>query len=337
MQYTISDIAQQCNVSKATVSRIINNKGSGFSEATKHLVLRKMEELNYRPNAVARSFSVSSTKLIGMIIPDLRNPVQTELVRGVEECVSERGYRLILVQSRHNKELEQKMLISMVDQRVDGVILCSGSENTEFLHDYRRYHMPVSLIGRSFDQSVSDASITGDNRRGAILAMEHFFDRGHHEIALIDGRIQGSGPRQRMLGYKEALQSQGIPFRDELVQNTNYSYDDGFQMIEHLLSCNQKFTAVLTGGDIIAAGALAALRQHNLRVPEDVEVIGFDDLEISRISSPSVSTLRKPHYSMARMATKMLIDIIEGCPSDISHLIVQPELILRESTRRDNG
>ncbi|MFI3249805.1 MAG: LacI family DNA-binding transcriptional regulator [Eubacteriales bacterium] len=333
MKYTISDIAQMCGVSKATVSRIINNKDAGFSQETKRLVLDKIEQLGYRPNVLARSISVSSSCMIGMIVPELRNPVQIELVCGVEDFLREHNYSLILAQSKHQLSKERELLISMVDKRADGVILCSGNENTEFLQEYRRYHMPISLIGRTFDKGVSDASIGGDNKAGIMTAMNHLVDKGHTAIALLDGRIESSGAQQRLEGYRQVLLERGIPFDSGLVDNSDYSYQAGCDMINRLQEKNRRFTAVLTGGDIIAVGVLSALRAHEIKVPDEVEVIGFDDLEISRIHSPTISTLRKPHYSMATMATQMLLEVIDGNPPDISHLSVVPELVLRETTR----
>lgn len=333
MKYTIADIAKICGVSKATVSRIINNKDTGFSQETRTMVLQKMEELGYRPNVLARSISVSSSHLIGMIIPSLENPVQNELLRGAEEYLSQNGYSLILAQSKGEPKQEQEHLLAMVDKRVDGVILCSGDSNAEFLSYYRRYHMPISLIGRTFDREVSDVSITGDNKMGAMMAMRHFFDQGHRHIALLDGKAKGSGTQQRLQGYQEALDSQSIPFVEGLVYNGDYSYQQGFDMTSRLIASGQRFTAILTGGDIIAVGVLAALKEKGLRVPQDVEVIGFDDLELSRIYSPTISTLRKPHYAMASAAAKMLVEVIQGQPEPLCHMTVSPELVLRETTR----
>ena len=333
MKYTISDIANMCGVSKATVSRVLNNKDTGFSETTRKIVLDKIQELGYRPSTLSKNILSTDTKIIGMIVPDLKNLIQTDLVRGVEDYLSPLGYNLIIAQTGSDPQKEQELLTSLVQKGVDGIILCSGISNKQFLEYYKKYNMPISLIGRTFDKHVSDASITGDNETGAIQAMEHFIQNGNKNIALIDCTINNSSAQQRLTGYKTALKRHNIAFNMDLVLHKSYSVADGHDMVCSLIEKGQHFSAVLAGGDLLAIGALSALKQYGLNVPDDVEIIGFDDIEIASIYDPKISSVKKPHYSMASMAAKMLIEKINGELGDICHLSVKPDLILRETTK----
>jgi len=333
-KYSISDIAQICGVSKATVSRVINDKSDGVGENTKQRIQKVIKELNYRPNNLARSVTTSRSGIIGLIIPDVANLLYPTMIRGVSDFLTLHDYSMILCNSDNDPKKECAHLLSMVDKRVDGVILCSGISNEEFLAEYKEYNIPLVSIGRIFDNYLSEASIGGNNVKGALLAVRQLILTGNVRIAYIDGNSGVSGTSQRHDGYKKGLREAKIEYEDELVKFGEFSIDYGTGIVKEMLENGTKFTAIMTGSDLIAIGAIKALQEAGIKVPEDVEVIGFDDIELSRIFEPQLSTISKPHYDMATEATRMLLSIIEGTMGEMRHLTVEPKIVLRKTTKK---
>lgn len=334
-RYSIADIAKIAGVSKATVSRVINNKSEGVGLETKEKILDIIHQLNYRPNSLARSVAISRSKMIGLIIPDISNLFYPAIVRGVSDYIQQYDYSLLLYNSDSNAELERKQLLSMVDKRVDGVILCSGVSNEAFLKEYRRYGVPLVLIGRIFDSYLSDGSITGDNEKGLRMSTQYIIGHGNRKILYLEGNLATSGAMQRMAGYRRALEAAGIPYDEKLVYSGEFSIQYGYQAVQRAREAGVKFDAVVSGSDLIAIGAVKALREAGLRVWQDVEVIGFDNIELSKIFTPGLSTVSKPHYAMATEASRILLSCVEKEPVPLKHLIVETELVLRETTRPD--
>lgn len=333
LSYTISDIARRAGVSKATVSRVINDKPGGVSEATKQRILKLIDEMEYRPNSLARSVAIARSYTIGVVIPDIANHFFNVVLRGIDDYLSAHGYAMLLCNSDNDPQKEQKHLMSFVDKRVDGVILCSGVSNEEFLRSYRRFGTPLVLIGRAFDNFFSDAGVTGDNISGAADAVEHLVKSGNRRLLYLDGNPKTSGTIQRLAGYRKALSAAGIEFDPSLVFQGEFSIEYGHRSVLKALDSGISFDAVFSGSDLAAIGAIKALFERKLRVPEDIEVIGFDDIEFASIFEPPLSTVRKPHYDMASEAARMLIGIIDGDLSFKRHSVFASHLVLRKTTR----
>ena len=224
--------------------------------------------------------------------------------------------------------------MAFVDRRVDGVILCSGYSNKAFLERYRKYNVPLVLLGRSFDSSVSDASITGDNVKGAKKAASYLIRGGNKRIVYVEGKTEISGSKQRLAGYKEALEEHGIPFDEELLLSGDYSIEFGRQAAESLLERKVNFDAVMTGSDLIAIGLVSGFLDAGIRIPEDIEVMGFDNIELAEVFRPALSTVSKPHYKMAQYLAEQMIKIIEGEETEMTHMVVEPVLKLRQTTKK---
>lgn len=332
--YSISEIAKLCGVSKATVSRVINNSPCGVGDETKRKVKQVIEELNYRPNALARGVAVSRSHMIGVVVPDVSNFFYPKVIRGISDYLEKKDYSLIVCNSDYDPEKEAEHLMSLVDKRVDGVILCSGISNKTFLEEYQKYNVPLVLLGRTFDSSVSEASITGDNVRGARRAASYLIRGGNKRIAYIEGNPQTSGSRQRLIGYREAMEENSIPIDEDLIIAGAYSIEFGKEKINSLLERNISFDAVMTGSDLIAIGAISALLDAGVKIPEEVEVIGFDNIELAEVFRPALSTVSKPHYEMAQFLAEQIIKVIEGEKTGLSHMVVEPTLKLRQTTKK---
>lgn len=331
--YSITEIAQICGVSKATVSRVINNVAQGVGPETREKVLRTIRELNYRPNALARSVATSKSGTIGLIIPDISNFFYPKIVRGVTDYMDSCGYSVIVANSDYDPQREAQQLLRLVDRRVDGILLCSGVSNKEFLMDFRKHNIPLALLGRNFDSSCSDASINGDNIRGAYKSVSHLLKSGNRRVVYVEGNPDIAGSQQRLQGYCQAHMEFGVEVRQEHIISGEYSIAFGQETAKKLLSSKMPFDAIVTGSDLIAIGILTELNKAGVRVPEDVEIIGFDNIELTTFVTPMLSTISKPHYQMAQHISEQLIRIIQGETIPLPHTVVEPELILRETTR----
>ena len=333
-KHSISEIARICGVSKATVSRVINNLPQGVGPETREKVLRTIRELNYRPNALARSVATSKSGTVGLIIPDVSNFFFPTIIRGVTDYMDSCGYSVIVANSDYDPDREAQQLLRLVDRRVDGILLCSGVSNKDFLEEFRSHNIPLGLLGRNFDNSCSDVSIIGDNVRGAYKSAAHLIRGGSRRVVYVEGNPHVAGSKQRLQGYIQAHKEFGLPVREEFILNGEYSIAFGEEAAEKLLNSGLEFDAIMTGSDLVAIGIVSRLMKRGVRVPEDVEVIGFDNIELTTVVSPMLSTVSKPHYEMAQHISEQLIRIIQGETIPLPHTVVEPELILRETTRK---
>lgn len=331
--HSIAEIAQICGVSKATVSRVINNISQGVGPETREKVLKTIRELNYRPNALARSVATSKSGTIGLIIPDVSNFFYPKIIRGVTDYMDSCGYSVIVANSDYDPEREAQQLLRLVDRRVDGILLCSGVSNKDFLCDFRKHNIPLALLGRNFDNSCSDASIIGNNVRGAYKSASYLLKNGSRRVVYVEGNPHIAGSKQRLQGYYQAHQEFGIAVREEFIISGEYSIAFGQEIARKLLDSGMEFDAIMTGSDLIAIGLLSELKRAGVRVPEDVQLIGFDNIELTSMVTPALSTISKPHYQMAQHISEQLIRIIQGETIPLPHTVVEPELILRETTR----
>ncbi len=333
--YSIAEIAQICGVSKATVSRVINNIPQGVGPETRERVLQTIRELNYRPNALARSVATSKSGTIGLVIPDVSNFFYPKIIRGVTDYMDRCGYSVIVGNSDYDPDREAQHLLRFIDRRVDGILLCSGVSNIQFLTDFRKYHIPLALLGRNPDHSVSDASITGDNIRGAYKSTSYLLQTGSRRVVYVEGNPNIAGSRQRLAGYRQAHAEFGLPVQEEFLISGEYSIEFGKKTVQRLLAGGTEFDAIVTGSDLIAIGVVSQLMKSGIRVPEDVQVIGYDNIELTTVITPALSTVSKPHYAMAQHISEQLIRVIQGETLLLPHTVIEPTLVLRETTRKD--
>lgn len=330
---SIAEIARICGVSKATVSRVINNKPTGVSDQTRRRVMETVRAVKYRPNELARSVARSRSNMVGVIIPDVSNLFYPEILRGITDCMDRLDYAVLVGSSHYDAEGEAQQLLRMIDKRVDGIILCSGVTNRDFLSGFRRYGVPLALLGRTFDSAFSDVSITGDNVRGGHKSASYLIRGGNRRIVYVEGNPHVSGSQERLEGYRKAHEEAGLPVDESLILSGDYSIDYGRQAADHLLDSGARFDAVMTGSDLVAIGLASRLIQRGVRIPEDVELIGFDNISLSGVFTPPLSTVSKPHYRMARHLAEQLMRVIGGETVDFPHTTVEPTLVLRATTR----
>lgn len=329
---TIYEVARAAGVSTATVSRALNGSAQ-VAERTRHRITEAITALGYEPNHVARSLVLKATHTIAVLLPDITNPFFPALVKGVQLAADEQGYAVLLAHTGGDPAKEESYFQVLRGQQVDGVLLVGLVSAPESLRGLVGRGLPVVTLDRPVDLPGS-ATVRVDHKAGGRLATAHLLELGHHRIAHIAGPKGLTVSQQRRDGYRRALSTHGVAFDEGLVSEGDFSEDGGYRAIEELLRNRGRFTALFAANDLTAIGAMTALREHDLQVPDDVSVVGFDDIHLASYTSPKLTTIRQPIYDMGRAAAMLLIDARRKKISLRDQTtIFDGQLVVRESTR----
>ncbi|ABY95668.1 MULTISPECIES: LacI family DNA-binding transcriptional regulator [Thermoanaerobacter] len=331
MAVTIKDIAKLANVSITTVSRVINNKTEGVSEETRNRILQLVKELGYQPNAIARGLVTKKTKTVGLIIPDISNPFFPDIARGVEDSAHIYGYNVFLCNTDDNLEKESEYINALKEKYVDGIIFTSSSiPKHEHITDLIKSGIPVVIMDRRID-SEDIYGVFLDNYEGGYIATKYLIDLGHKRIGCITGPLYISNAIERLEGYKRALVDNEIEVDNRLIFEGDYKINSGIIGAEKLLE--HEVTAIFASNDLMAYGAYKAIRSYGYKIPDDISVVGFDDIQLSQILEPQLTTIRQPAYDMGLAAARMLIKLVEGKKLKKKIINFRPQLIIRQSTK----
>ena len=332
MSTTMKDIAREAGVSINTVSRALNGKPD-VNEDTKKGILEIADRLNYVPNFLAKGLVTKNTRTIGVIVSDNANPFFARMIKGIEDYARSRGYNIILCNTDERYEKEEEAVRLLREKRVDGLLITltpAQKERTDIL-ELKRTGVPFVLLNRHMDDIITDYVIN-DNVYGAYLAVSHLAKLGHKRIGYISGPSQISSVRERLEGYKKALFENNIKFDNSLVKESNLKMEDGYKLMKEFLELENRPTAVFTYSDLLAIGALKALKEAKLEVPKDIALVGYDDIEFSSLLEVPLTTVHQPRYRIGEEGAKILIDRIEGKDSeDLHQIVLKPELVIRES------
>lgn len=325
----IYDVAQAAGVSISTVSHVLNETRF-VSEETKAKVLDAIERLDYHPSSLARALVRQETQTIGLIVPDNINPFFAELARGIENYGFGAGYNVLLCNSDRNPSKEIAYLDMLLSKRVDGVIYMTNDNSQERLHRLQERNIPVVVFDREYDGL--DAILI-DNLQGGIDATTHLLQLGHEQIACIGGPSSRFRTIGRVRGYETTLADAGIPSRPELMTTGDWTYQSGWEAMRTLMQLPQPPTAVFACNDTMAIGALAFLHEANLSVPEEVSIVGFDNILLSAFTSPPLTTMATPIVELGQQLCQMLIERIQNQSlTTPQRTIVQSKLLVRRST-----
>jgi len=332
---TIKDVAKKAGVSPSTVSRALSGNGP-VKESTRKKVLDAVKLLDYRPNFLAQGLKEGKTKTIGLIIPNIRNPIYPAVARGVEDAAKKFGYTVILCNTDEDVDIEKEYIQKLQKRWVDGIIIAPASNENEHIVKLQNENFPIVVIVRNVD-FLSNAVII-DNYRAAYDAVSYLIRTGHRRIAIVKGNQQLALYRERFRGYKQALLDAGIPVVEELIAGDDSDSVqwtlDGYNAINCLFSQNIEFDAVFATTDLRAIGAIRAIKDHGYKVPEDISVIGFDNLEFSSLIDPPLSTVSQPLYDIGMRAVNKLIPLIDNkTVTEPTIEIMLSELIIRKSTK----
>lgn len=326
---TIKDVAYQVGVSPTTVSHVINETRF-VSEELRTKVYQAINELDYQPNAIARSLRRKKTQNIGMIIPDVAYPFLAEVAKGVEDVGFEFGYNVILCDSNGDLKRESAYIDLLREKQVDGIILVAAGESSRHVETLIKQGMPVISMDRELPGLEVD-SVLADNLQGGYQATEYLIKLGHRRIGCITGPLDLSISSQRISGYRQALKRYDIPLCDELVVISDFRYQGGYRAMRQLLILDEPPTAIFACNDIMGVGAICAAKDKGLGVPEDIAVIGFDDIALASFISPRLTTVSQPKHEMGAIAVKLLVERIKEKSQSFTKVILPVHLVVRES------
>jgi DNA-binding LacI/PurR family transcriptional regulator len=324
---TVYTVAKHAGVSIATVSRALAGSRK-VTPQTRERVMQAVEDLNFEPNPSARRLAYKKTETIALVFPDISGPFYSTVIRGVEQEAGRHNFN-VLIYGTHGKEGSGRYLRTLTS-KVDGLIIMARSIDEDTLWSLERQGVPFVLLGHSNGQ-LQCSTIAVDNEAGAYKAAAHLLGHGHQRIAIITGPEDSPDNRGRLQGYKKALLDAGISIQQSMVVPGNFEYEGGQIAIHQLLESNQRPSAVLAANDEMAIGAIDAARQRSLRLPEDLAVIGFDDIQMSALTHPSLTTVRQPMQRLGETAVTLLFDRLQNSSGQPRHDVLETRLVLRQS------
>lgn len=334
MKVTLELIARTANVSKATVSRVLNHTAAGVGEETRKRVQKVIDQLEYQPDLLARGISISKTKTIGLIVPDITNPFFAEVAQHVDREAHKRGYALLISLSDGSTEKEQECMVCLITKHVDGVILASQMPDVTQNHfRFQKYHIPCILIDRKMPQLENTGGVFVDNEYAFFEATEYLIQNRHRDIALIAGPASIATTKERIEGYRYAHHCHAIPCKKELITYGEFTMQTGRDAVYRFHEQNIHFSAVLAGNDTIAIGAISALKELDKKIPEEVEVIGYDNIEMGALIDPPLSTIEQPIQELSCHAVEMLETLIQKKALPQANLRLESKMIHRKTTQ----
>lgn len=326
---TIGIVAREAGVSPSTVSRILNGTAV-VSEAKKKAVEDAVAKLGFVPNPMARGLAGGRSFSIGVITQSIDSPFYGAALRGIEDQLDPAGYRPLFVSGHWRADVEARCIDILLSRRVDGIIVLTGRLSDQAVKACAQ-SVPLVVTGRTLTTN-NLCALNFDNFTGGQMATQHLIDLRHRRIAFIAGDPKHPDATQRLLGYRAALKDAGIAFDPKLVVQGDYNESSGLLAVTQLLSAQQPFTAIFAANDQMAIGAAHGLHRHGLRIPEDISLIGFDDLPTSLYALPPLTTIHQPAYEMGQLAATAMMQLLAGEPSALQ--VPGPRLIVRESCRR---
>ena len=329
---TIRDVAKRARVAPTTVSRVVNNSGY-VSDATRDRVETAIQELGYVPNRLARSLRLKRTHTLALVVTDITNPFWTTVVRGVEDAAQAAGFNVILCNTDESEAKQEQYLDVLLQKRVDGILLVPACASAELVDWIRNQTIPVVVLDRRVDGAQVD-TVRGDSQDGAYRLVRHLISLGHQHIAVLSGPKDVSTATDRVAGYRRALTEAGLQVRAEWVEYGAFCQASGYEMAGQVLATSPRPSAVFAVNNSIAVGALRALRDAGLRVPEDVSVVSFDDLTPDLLIEPFLTVADQPAHEMGRRAAELLLARLSGSAPDGYQEVVLP---VKVSIRGSSG
>lgn len=328
---TMKDIARIAQVSTSTVSHVIN--GTRFvSDEMREKIMAVVRELNYQPSALARSFKLKKTQTIGMLVTASNNPFFAEVVAAVEGYCAENDYNLILANTNGDSQRLQSSLQMLIQKQVDGLLLMSTET-----HLAEQLSLEISIPAVVMDwwpTALSADKILEDSELGGYLATQYLLEQGHRKIGIITGNLQKPLALNRLNGYKKALSEAQVPLNPHWIVESHFDFEGGIIGMEKLLQQKERPTAVFACSDTIAVGAYQTLWKHQLSVPKDMSIIGYDNIDLAQYLAPPLTTVHQPKIELGKLAVETLLERIKNPEKTNRTLILKPEVISRSSVAR---
>ncbi len=330
---TIRDVAKLAGVAPITASRVINNSGYA-SDEVRQRVEQAAEQLGYVPNIIARSLRSRKTHTLALVLTDITNPFWTTVARGVEDAAHEAGFNLILCNSDESPQKQENYLETLIQKRVDGILLVPVESDPEQVSALDQQKVPYVLLDRPVPGVQAD-QVWCDSEDGANQLVKSLISQGHTRIAFLGGPEEVATTSARLQGYRRALKEAGLGKGFEIVYFGKFSLESGYEMTKKAITCQPAPSAIFASNNFIAIGALRAFHDCGVAVPEDISIVGFDDLPTAMIVRPFLTAAVQPAYLMGHMAAEYLLKRLTGKAKHAFKSIVLPvEIIHRNSTRR---
>ena len=333
MAATMKDIARRTGLGLATISSYFN--GGNVREKNRIKIEEAIEELHYEVNEVARGLKTNATRTIGVVIPELNNTFCAEIITGMEDVLRSHGYATIVCDCRTDKKLEREAVEFLIRRRVDGIINMPVDEEGNHLKRFQKMGKPIVLIDRKI-QGIDCDSVLVDNKKAAEDAVRYFIVRGHRNIGIIGGPEEVFTAQERMAGYYKALESAGIPVRESLIWHGDYTIQGGVRGLEELVQNNPEMTAVFVTNYEMTMGAMIGVNELGIRIPEQLSMIGFDNLQFARACNPKLTIVAQPTDGIAREVAKVMLNHLENAgetPGELFSEKLETEIIAGKSVR----
>jgi LacI family transcriptional regulator len=331
---TQEDVARLAGVSRATVSYVINDRSGGnvrISDETRKRVMQVVEKLGYQPNVLARSLRDGETHTIGIILPDSDNPFFAEVARGVEDTSFKHGYSVILCNSDGDLEKEQFYSKVLAKKQVDGILFLAAGDSAETLESLVSQGVPLAVVDREVAGMALDTILT-HNAYGGQLATRHLLGLGHQRIGCIRGPSNVTPSAERFAGYQRALAEAGVPLNEQLIKRGDFQFESGQKAARELLILEDRPTALFACNDLMAIGAISTAVSLGFCVPNDLSVVGFDDIRLASVYNPALTTVVQPKYEMGVVATEMLLERVRDPQILPRRRVLDTSLVVRLST-----
>jgi LacI family transcriptional regulator len=327
---TIRDVAKLADVSPITVSRVMNN-ARGVNPTTRERVQKAIKALDYVPNTLAKSLRSKKTHTIALVVSDITNPFWTTIARGVEDSAAQAGLHVVLCNTDENPDREANYINILLQQRVDGIIIAPTTNDRRRLYALKRQKVPCVVIDRKVPGFKAD-TVLSNNQGGAYQLTRHLLGLGHRRIAMITGPTFVSTTEDRVEGYRQALRERGIHEEQHLVKASDFKQEGGYQSVKALLATEPRPTAIFAANNFMAIGALSALREAGLRVPQDMALVCFDDIPQASLIYPFLTVSAQCAYDMGAMSAQLLIERVNGSKRrKVREIELETKLIVRES------
>jgi len=328
---TIREVARHAGVSSTTVSHVINETRF-VSDDVRQRVLAAMQELDYRPNVLARSLRRGETCTLGLILPDSANPFFAEMARAVELSAHDQGYSVVFCNTEDDPDKEERYVEVLINKQIDGLIFIAAGDHSASISPLRNHIPPLVLVDRDL-LDVPFSTVLADNYQGGCLAAQHLLACGYQRMAIIAGPSNLTPSAQRVTGFLEGLRQAGLNCPPERIIHGDFHPSSGYRAAQDLLSSPHPPDGIFACNDLMAIGALRAAMESGLTIPDNLGIVGFDDIELAAYASPPLTTIAQPKLEMAQQAVVLLLEQISDSSLPARRLILPTGLIQRQSTR----
>ncbi len=330
MKATIYDVAKEAGVSIATVSKVINGKGK-ISEETRGSVLAIMDRMDYQPSVIASALTGKKTFTLGLLVPDISNPFFAEIARAIEDQSQRYGYSVVMCSTDNKDDKVERYIALLLQKSVDGIIIATGIDKINILEQLLSKRIPVVLLAREMPL-VAVNTVVVDDYVGGSMAANHLLELGHKRMAVLGESAKVVSSRERIRGFRQTMEDEQIPFREEWLKYRDYRIEDGKLKALELLQTEDRPTAIFACNDMLAVGALQAAKEAGVKVPEELSIVSFDNTILATVTDPQLTTIAQPMDYMGKAVVDLIVDELKGSKSIKQRTVLRPELLIREST-----